>query len=294
MGQPIARCLQAAVAAVFLLLAFGFQPAAEAQNLPYGSYLLTCRNAQVQNGNLIASCRTNDGRMVQSMVPAKCNGEIANVNGQLKCNAGGFNNPPPSGSYQQTCNNIYMTGQVLHANCLKRNGQSNQASLNIANCRNDISNQDGLLMCGGGGQIPNGSYQQSCNGAYMSGFTLFARCRNNYGQMMSTQLNIQNCRQDIANINGQLVCQGQGGRGITVFAGVGWQGASRQIQGAVADLSTIGFGNSIQSVAISNSTWEFCTAPYFGGQCVRLNHGVANLRDFNLAFKIMSIRPVNY
>jgi Beta/Gamma crystallin len=139
---------------------------------------------------------------------------------------------------------------------------------------------------------PSGSYQRSCNGAFMSGSVLIARCRDNGGRMVSTQLDIRGCRQDIANINGNLTCQGQGSGAIKVFAGVGWQGPSRTIQSAIGDLAAIGFGNSIQSIAIPAGTWEFCTGTYFGGRCVKLNHGIANLRDFGLAFQIMSIRPV--
>ena len=196
-------------------------------------------------------------------------------------------------SYQQSCNNIYMTGPILNATCLRRNGSAAQTTLNVLNCKGgDISNQDGQLTCGGG-QIPSGSYQLSCNGASMMGPVLIARCRDMSGRMVSTQLNIQNCRQDIANINGQLICQGQGNRGITVYAQAGWQGQSRMIQSATPDLSSIGFGNSIQSIAITSGTWEFCTGTYFTGRCARLNQGVSDLKPLGWAYQIMSIRPVN-
>jgi hypothetical protein len=297
MGQLIFRRLQAAAAAIFLLLAIQLQPASAAQNPPFGSYLLSCRNVQVQSllgggTNIVASCRTNDGRYVQSTLPNTCTGDIANINGQLTCTASGPNNTPPSGSYQQSCNNIYMTGPILNANCLRRNGQVSQTTLNVLNCKGgDISNQDGQLTCGGG-QVPSGSYQLSCNNAYMLGSVLIAQCRDMSGRMVSTQLNIQGCRQDIANINGSLTCQGQGNRGITVYAKAGWQGESRTIQSAMSDLSTIGFGNSIQSIAISAGTWEFCTGAYFTGRCARLNQGVSDLKPMGWAFQIMSIRPV--
>ena len=232
--------------------------------------------------------------LLQSTLPNTCTGDIANINGQLTCSAGGPSNTPPSGSYQQSCNNIYMTGPILNANCLRRNGQISQTTLNVLNCKGgDISNQDGQLTCGGGGQVPSGSYQLSCSGATMMGPVLVARCRDMSGRMVQTQLNIQNCRQDIANINGNLACQGQGGRGITVYDKAGWQGQSRTIQSAIADLSTIGFGNSIQSIAVPSGTWEFCTGAYFTGRCARLSQGVSDLKPMGWAFQIMSIRPVN-
>ena len=143
------------------------------------------------------------------------------------------------------------------------------------------------------GDSYDSSYQLSCNGASMMGPVLIARCRDMSGRMVSTQLNIQNCRQDIANINGNLTCQGQGNRGITVFDKAGWQGQSRMIQSAIPDLSTIGFGNSIQSIAITTGTWEFCTGAYFTGRCARLSQGVSDLKPVGWAFQIMSIRPVN-
>ena len=143
------------------------------------------------------------------------------------------------------------------------------------------------------GDSYDSSYQLSCNGASMMGPVLIARCRDMSGRMVSTQLNIQGCRQDIANINGNLTCQGQGNRGITVFDKAGWQGQSRMIQSAIPDLSTIGFGNSIQSIAITTGTWEFCTGAYFTGRCARLNQGVSDLKPMGWAFQIMSIRPVN-
>jgi hypothetical protein len=48
----------------------------------------------------------------------------------------------------------------------------------------------------------------------------------------------------------------------------------------------------IQSIAIAQGTWEFCTAPYFSGRCEKLNRGVGNLNKMGLANQISSIRPL--
>lgn len=300
MGQGILRRVFGAGAAVLLLIALSTSTGRAATNAPFGSYLLSCRGASVQQfggggGKLTAFCKTNEGQYVQSTLPLPCNADIANINGQLRCGAGTAANQPPSGSYQQSCNAIYMTGQVLHATCRRRDGQLWQTTLNAANCTADIANIDGQLSCMGNGnfnQPPSGTYQQSCNGAFMNGTILVARCRDMNGQMVSTQLNVQGCGQDIANINGNLSCGRQNLTPIKIFAGPGWQGASRTIQSAVSDLRTIGFGNMAQSIAISQGTWEFCTGPNFGGRCQRFNHGVANLNQIGFGSQIVSIRPV--
>ncbi|HEY2113148.1 MAG TPA: CVNH domain-containing protein, partial [Dongiaceae bacterium] len=227
------------------------------------------------------------------MLPVDCDGDIANNNGQLRCMGLTPSNQPPFGSYQLSCNGIYMTGPILHASCLNRNGRAWETTLNVLGCKGDIANQNGQLSCQGiANQLPAGSYQQSCNGAYMTGPILRAKCRDQSGRMVQAELNVLGCRQDIANMNGYLTCQGPGYGSIIVFAGIGWQGQSRTIQYAIPDLQAIGFNNMIQSIAIAQGTWEFCTAPYFSGRCERLNHGVANLNKMGLGSQISSIRPL--
>jgi hypothetical protein len=299
MGYSSIRRLRLALGAMLLLLGLALQPASAAPNPPFGSYLLSCKNVQVQSllggsgANLVANCRTNDGRYVTSMLPVDCDGDIANNNGQLRCMGLTPSNQPPFGSYQLSCNGIYMTGPILHASCLNRNGRAWETTLNVLGCKGDIANQNGQLSCqGAANQIPAGSYQQSCNGAYMTGPVLRAKCRDQSGRMVQAELNVLGCRQDIANMNGYLTCQGNGYGSIIVFAGIGWQGQSRTIQYAIPNLQALGFSNVIQSIAIAQGTWEFCTAPYFSGRCEKLNHGVGNLNKMGMANQISSIRPL--
>ena len=61
-------------------------------------------------------------------------------------------------------------------------------------------------------QAPPGSYLQSCGGIRFDGYTLSAFCQGPGGQSFPSRLAVGNCRGDIANINGQLVCAGGGGR----------------------------------------------------------------------------------
>jgi hypothetical protein len=287
------------MAALLVMLNLAAAPASAAGQPPFGSYLLSCRDVRVQNllggsgANIVASCRTADGRYVTSMLPVDCDGDIANVNGQLRCNASTPANQPPYGSYQQSCYGAYMTGPILHANCHDMSGRPQQTTLNVLNCKGDIANINGQLSCkGASNQPPPGSYQQSCVGAYMTGPILNAQCRNQNGRNVQAQLNVLGCRDDIANINGYLTCQGRGFGPIVVYAGTGWQGASRTISYAIPDLRNIGFSNMIQSVTIAQGAWEFCTAPFFSGRCIRLSRSSPDLGQMGMSFQISSVRPV--
>lgn len=64
-----------------------------------------------------------------------------------------------------------------------------------------------------GGQLPSGSYQQSCRGANMNGNILSAQCTNNRGAPVFSSIDTNGCRgRDISNDNGYLRC-GVGGGG---------------------------------------------------------------------------------
>jgi len=293
------RLAAAAGGLIVMLLGLAGAPATAAQQAPYGSYQQSCRDIRVETllgglgANIVAWCRTVDGRYVKSSLPLDCDGDIANDNGQLRCIGSTPSNRPPYGSYQQTCYGAYMTGPILHATCRDRSGRANQTALNVLNCKSDISNQNGQLRCGGGAdQPPSGSYQQSCVGAYMTGPVLHATCRDMSGRNQQSEINVLGCRGDIANINGRLACPGGGFGPVQIFAAPNWRGASRSINQAVPDLRAIGFNNMIQSITVATGAWEFCTAPYYSGRCYRLTTGVANLSQFGLANSISSIRPV--
>jgi len=274
-------------------------PAWAAPNPPYGSYLQSCNNVRVQSllggpgANIIASCRTSDGRYVTSTLPIDCDGDIANDNGRLVCNASTPSNQPPYGSYQQSCNGAYMTGPILHATCRDTNGRPRETTLNVLNCKGDIANFNGRLSCmGSSNQPPPGSYQQSCTGVYMTGPILHAQCRNLQGRSVASDLNTLGCRQDIANINGYLACAGQGFGSVILYSEPGWRGSTRTIQFALPDLRNIGFSNQTQSIAIAQGNWELCTAPYFSGRCVRLSRSSPNLAQIGMNRQVSSIRPV--
>ncbi len=144
------------------------------QQMPAGSYQQSCNNARVRGGTLTANCTNNSGQRVRSSLAyASCNGaDIGNINGQLSC--------------VRANSGYYGRGQGRYGH-----GRNGRYSGNRGNAG-----------------LPAGSYQQSCNNASMNGSTLSANCRNNSGAMMTSYLDVSQCRStdDIGNLNGQLRC----------------------------------------------------------------------------------------
>lgn len=132
----------------------------------------------------------------------------------------------PSGSYQNSCQNIDADWQRVSAVCRKRNGQWNYSTLeDYRRCRGDISNDNGRLVCSDGNDdyndggyqddgynnadlAPRGSYQQSCRKIEADRNSLSAECRDRSGRWRYTELQDYNrCRGDIANRDGMLACE---------------------------------------------------------------------------------------
>jgi hypothetical protein len=118
----------------------------------------------------------------------------------------------PPGSYQQSCVNIRTYGPNLQAACTAPNGQYITSSINLNACEGDIANNNGYLRCGGGGggYAPGGSYQQSCVNVRVYGGELTAACTAPNGQYIRSSIRL-GCNGDIANNNGYLRCNGNGG-----------------------------------------------------------------------------------
>lgn len=122
----------------------------------------------------------------------------------------------PSGSYQATCHNIQFDGDLLTANCQRRDGSWRNSYLdNADNCDSGISNNDGQLECGYHGWRnndyhdagPSGSYERSCTNVRMDGYTLRATCQRRDGGWRWSQLDAAyDCDGRISNQNGYLVC----------------------------------------------------------------------------------------
>lgn len=143
----------------------GAGPQPPVPQLPAGSYKQSCTNASVRSGLLSATCKDSAGRYQNTSLRYEdCRGrDIANINGRLSCaiGGGGGGNAVPTGSYQRTCTNAYMSGTILHANCRLAIGSSTRrTSLDTRDCRGrDIGNINGQLTCSnnGGGGVPPGA-----------------------------------------------------------------------------------------------------------------------------------------
>jgi|SRR6185437_11216618 hypothetical protein len=143
----MAMVLRAALAAILFVW---LMPLAQAQQLPRGTYLRTCPEASVYRGRLTAVCRTRDGQFQQTTLGNvdRCVGDIANVEGRLRCQYGAPQSSLPGGSYRQTCTNIGISRDMLTATCRTMKGRMQRTSLaNVDRCTGDIGNNNGQLNC---------------------------------------------------------------------------------------------------------------------------------------------------
>lgn len=233
----MARSIMIAFAASVLAL---WGTAAAAQGIPQGSYQQTCNNISVNGDTLVANCQDTSGTWHSTSLPGfqNCSSGINNDNGTLRCVVSGYSAPGgsvagPAGSYLQSCENVQIKGDDLHAQCRTRNGDVRDAKLDdYRKCTGDIVNEDGHLHCGTGAPVaatgprgpygapapygrpgygtvsgPNGSYMQTCTEIHVGGDDLHARCQAQDGSWHDAKLDdFNSCRGDIANDNGKLRC----------------------------------------------------------------------------------------
>jgi hypothetical protein len=125
--------------------------AAQAPQLPAGTYQQSCKDASVVDGNLVALCQTSDGqyRLTTLTNPQNCQGDIANSNGKLQClTVKPLDQSVPPGDYQRSCKNWAMADGALLAMCQTSDGQYRATTLaNAASCKGSIVNSNGKLEC---------------------------------------------------------------------------------------------------------------------------------------------------
>ncbi len=305
------KLIWTAIAAVGATLALGAAAAwAQALPLPPGQWRATCGEARAyaQGGAKILSARCTQrggGTAASTLRYDTCRGQIINDNGRLACSGGGGGGGGggqaiPRGSYRDSCNGAYMTGWTLNASCRDSSGRWNRTSLDTRTCGNrDIANLNGRLSCtggiGGGGQLPAGSYRDTCRDAYMTGWTLNASCRDSRGRYVRATLDIRPCdRRDIANIDGRLSCTGQGGGGargsITLCTQPDFGGRCETIDRAAPSLGRWEMADRARSARV-RGRWQACSEPDFRGQCMTLDRDVRNLERTGLGRRISSVRP---
>lgn len=180
----------------------------------------------------------------------------------------------PRGSYAETCSGAYVNQGRLYADCLDTRSRARSTSIELARCSSsDISNIDGLLMCGdvrgtfenNGGGRPGGGGN---NGGGWGG-------GNNGG----------------GNGGGGWNGGNNGGRNsITVFADRDYRGAFQTFRGEQYNLANTDFNDQISSIQL-NGPWEVCSDSGFRGQCQILEGNVRNLNNSGLNDRISSMRP---
>ena len=200
---------------------------------PNGSFTQTCRDISVRWGVLRARCQTRNGQWVDASLDqyARCNNDITNEDGQLRCGGYGRDHDydhdrdgdrdrdhdrdrgrgyAPGGSYSQTCREVRTRGDDLTAVCQTMSGQWVESTLDhYDRCMGEIVNDDGQLQCTrrGGRTVPPGSYSQTCRYVYVRGDFLRAQCQDRDGNWRWSQLNDwDDCRRGIVNDDGRLRC----------------------------------------------------------------------------------------
>jgi Beta/Gamma crystallin/CVNH domain len=128
---------------------------------PRGSYRATCRDISVEDGTLQAECRDRNGRWRYTELQnyRSCRGDIANVNGMLRCRRDDDDDADydlPGGNWRYSCRNYRVIGWTLTAECRDQWGNWRRSTIDLRHCDGDVSNRRGQLVCaqsGGYGQI---------------------------------------------------------------------------------------------------------------------------------------------
>ncbi len=92
-----------------------------------------------------------------------------------------------AGSYQRSCRTSNSANGALTAECADAQGRYHSSTLNVGQCRGDISNQNGMLSCPGaqasGGQVVQGGQPQGNRGQSQgNGGQGYSQGRNDQGR----------------------------------------------------------------------------------------------------------------
>ena len=177
--------------------------------VPSGDYTGSCEQIAVSGTDLRANCFTRNRRLHATVLTnfRHCAGNISNNDGELVCKRDGP--PPPAGGYLESCRDVWIEGQTLHAKCRTITGAELDTTLNnIGQCRTPIVNINSTLSCvTGSGAIPAGTYQQTCGHIVVSANLLSASCRTIGNGTRESQLaNPGACRSEVQNRDGFLTC----------------------------------------------------------------------------------------
>lgn len=178
------------------------RPIAASENQQYSSFQESCRDIRVSGATLSARCMTERGDYVSTSIEIR---GIGNSNGNLEYSR----NERGRSTYQETCDDIRISGSNLSAQCRRADGSSNYTSINLR----DIVNNNGRLAYGrnngggNGGYYPNppssnnpANFQDSCRNIRVSVTTLSAQCRDDNRRWRDSSIQIRG----ITNVDGNL------------------------------------------------------------------------------------------
>jgi len=191
--------------------------------VPDGPYRSHCGSARVNRHNvLVATCRRQDGRWVESRLQLPCRGTIdyRARRGDLVCRAPEpeppapppVSYPAPDGPYRNHCGGARVTQyDVLVANCYRQqDGQWQESRLQLP-CNGAIDYRHGNLVCDDGRPdraVPAGPYLDRCRDARVNRHDmLVAECRRrDTGQWVESRLQLP-CHGEVVFRRGRLRCR---------------------------------------------------------------------------------------
>jgi hypothetical protein len=179
---------------------------------------------------------------------------------------------------------------------------------------------------GNSGQLPQGSYLQTCRGANLNGNVLSAQCTGPTGAPVFSSLDTNGCRgRDISNDRGYLRCNAGGGGGprppepprpqpprpvppqpprpipprppvggnfeAIVYTGANFRGQELRVRGPISNFGDFrGFNDNIRSIRIVRGAAQVCVDARYRGQCVTIRRSNPDLNSIRFANRISSIR----
>jgi hypothetical protein len=124
----------------------------------------------------------------------------------------------PPGSWQASCQNAYIDGDYLYAQCLDNRNRWRNAFIDLSECDGSISNQNGQLVCdyvdesyGGQTHLPRGNWVDVCWAANVQDGRMEASCSDG-SRYVDSALEIDQCNNNVTVNKGRLRCESGSGR----------------------------------------------------------------------------------
>lgn len=165
-----------------------------------------------------------------------------------------------------------------------------------------------MLQCSGGDDqydddgddqdLPRGDWRSSCRNYHIYGTVLRAECRDQYGRYVQSSIDVRQCRREVSNYGGRLVC-GNGGAGggngpgrIILYKHTDFGGKTRVYTGDVPDMNQQAFGHTASSAVVQGGVWQLCDQTYYRGNCIIVDRAERNFNSIGFNDRAESLRRV--